>query len=149
MRYGWSLNRNHWQDLRMALPNSEWKRTYLHSDYLYEVPTYSGVYLICAYLKHIPISGGVMECLYNAIYAGQALNLRNRFSKHVHGYRYVVKAKSTFRSLDFWYIHVDRNDLSDIEQHLINAFGPTANVKNVKAKIGMPISAGSIKGTNT
>jgi hypothetical protein len=87
-----------------------------------------------------------MERLYNAIYAGQTTNLRQRFRKHVQGYGDVVHAKNAFRRLDFWFASVESADLNDIEQLLLDSLGPTANVKNVKARIGEPVPAGRITG---
>ena len=146
MRYGWSLNPKQWQDLREAVSDCDWRRTYLEADYATQVPTISGVYLICASTGRIPIRGGVMEKLYNTVYAGQASNLRQRFRQHVQGYGKVVTAKNAFRRLDFWYTSVASADLRDIEQLMLDSFGPTANVKNVTARLGEPVPAGRVKG---
>ena len=142
MRYGWSLSADQWHNLRRAVSNYDWHQTYLEGDYATQIPTTSGVYLICASTQRIPIEGSVMQRLYNAIYAGQAFNLRQRFRQHVQGYGKVVLAKNAFRRLDFWYSAVERGKLTDVEQLMFDAFGPTANVKNVKARIGDPIPAG-------
>ncbi len=87
-----------------------------------------------------------MQHMYNAVYAGQTSNLRQRFRQHVNGYGKVVPAKDAFRRLDFWHASAQRTDLRDIEQLLLDTFGPTANVKNVKARIGEPMPAGRING---
>ena len=83
-----------------------------------------------------------MTYLYNAIYVGQASDLRRRFREHVRGYRDVVHAESIFRRLEFWYSEFERRNLGEIEQLFLDALGPTANGKNVKARIGEPIPAG-------
>ena len=142
MRYGWSLNDDHWQNLRREISGYDWTRTYLDQDYAAQVPSASGVYLICASTKRIPISGGVMEQLYNTIYAGQAMNLQRRFRQHVRGHGNVVRAKEPFRRLDFWFTEVPRGNLNHIEQLLLDCFGPSANIKNVKVRIGDPVPAG-------
>lgn len=142
MRYGWRLNGACWRQLGDQVAGCHWKRTYLEENYANQVPVTPGVYLICAGAKDVPLEGRVMERLYNAIYAGQATNLRRRFRQHVSGYGAVQDAKSTFRRLDFWYTPAHVADLDDMEQMLIDAFGPPANGKNVKARIGEPVPAG-------
>jgi hypothetical protein len=87
-----------------------------------------------------------MERLYNTIYAGQTTNLHRRFRSHISGYGAVRSAKSIFRRLDFWYSEVASAELDHIEQLLLETLGPSANVKNVKAKIGEPIPAGRLIG---
>ncbi len=146
MRYGWSLNLEPWQALDKAVSHCEWHRTYLDPDYATQVPTFSGVYLICASTSRIPIQGAIMKRLYNTIYAGQTSNLRQRFQRHIQGYGEVIRAKNTFRRLDFWFASVDNADLDDIEQLLLDSFGPAANIKYVKARVGEPVPAGRITG---
>jgi len=147
VKYGWRLDSNYWQDLRNEIDGLTWKRLYLEKDYAPQVPSSPGVYLICASAKDIPIKGQVMERLYNALYAGQSINLHRRFGDHLRGYGSVLKAKSAFRRLDFWYSELPKTRLSEIEQLLLVAFGPTANVNNVKAKIGNPVPAGQNRRT--
>ncbi len=142
MRYGWHLNSDSWQALAAAVMSCSWERAYLEADYAFQVPEVSGVYLICAGIKEIPIQGSVMERLYNAIYVGQTTNLRRRFRGHVTGYRKVIEAKDAFRRLDFWFTKVEIADLSRIEQLLLESLGPTANTLYVTARIGSPIPAG-------
>lgn len=146
MKYGWSLDNQKWKQLQDAVKHYDWNRVYLGSDYAPQVPTRCGVYLICASPKMIPIDGKVMTYLYNAIYAGHSLDLRRRFRDHVRGYRDVVHAESIFRRLEFWYSEFERRNLIEIEQLLVDTLGPTANGKNVKARIGEPIPAGRMIG---
>lgn len=146
MRYGWNLRAGQWQLLRKAISGCSWSRTYLEEDYASQVPTISGVYLICASTQRIPISGTLMDRMYNVIYTGQSSNLRKRFRKHVQGYGNVVRAKTTFGRLDFWFSPITRTRLSEVEQLLLDTFGPTANVNNVKARIGNPVPAGRVMG---
>ena len=143
MRYGWQLEAESWRRLAERVNEYQWKRTYLEEDYIQSVPTRPGVYLICA---SAPLIGQVMERLYNTVYAGQASNLRRRFRTHIYGYGHVAKTKVTFRRLDFWYSELSSSDLNETEQLLLDAFGPSANVKNVVASIGDPVPAGRIQG---
>ena len=146
MKYGWSLDALRWKSLETAAQYCEWSRVYLERDYASQVPTDCGVYLICACPTRIPVEGRIMEYLYNAVYAGQASNLRKRFRQHVRGYGNVRDAIPIFRRLDFWYSQIRDDDIDNLEQCLIDALGPSANVKNVRARIGNPLPAGRATG---
>ena len=142
MKYGWSLDSALWKELQARVAEFKWNRVYLEKDYQSKVSNSSGVYLICANTRDIPIDGKVMQRIYNVVYVGQTNNLRRRFNEHAHGYGQILKAKGIFRQMDFWYTELDGTYLSEIEQLLISVFGPSANGKYVKAKIGDPVSAG-------
>ena len=145
MRYGWQLKKQSWDILGTCLEAGTWKRKYLERDYASAVPESSGVYVICGTPSTIPIDGDLAQKLYNALYVGQATDLRQRFKQHVVGYRDVRDAKATFRRLEFWYMAIPASLLDSFEQALISAFGPPANVKNVVAQIGNPVPAGQIR----
>ncbi|MCY4199811.1 MAG: GIY-YIG nuclease family protein [Gammaproteobacteria bacterium] len=142
MKYGWSLDLEAWRRLQDIVKDYEWRRAPLENLYKSKVPELRGVYMICGCPKDIPVRGQVMNELYNVLYVGQASNLRRRFQDHVRGYRNVVRAKSIFRKLDFWYCKTSDTEVNLAEQQLMEAFGPSANVVYVKAKIGSPVPAG-------
>ena len=140
MRYGWSLEPEDWLVLRRLLSQSKWSRVYLESHYKDRIPSRSGIYIICGKTNSIGDLGEAINSLNNAVYVGQSINLKNRFQDHVNGYGSVVKAKLTFRRLEYWWSEVPRENLSKYEQALVNALGPSANELNaIKAKIGEPI----------
>jgi hypothetical protein len=140
MRYGWSLEPEIWINLHKLLSESKWTRVYLEREYKDSVPNKSGVYIICGKTDAIGDMGTAINSLNNAVYVGQSSNLKSRFQDHVVGYGSVVKAKLTFRRLEYWWSEVSREDLNTYEQALVNALGPTANEVNViKAKVGAPI----------
>lgn len=147
IRSGWALEAEPWEHLSEALAGRPWKRTYLERIYAQSVTTDSGVYVICASLQHLRVTGRLMDHLYSAVYVGQALDLRQRFGQHVAGYREVRQALRTFRRLDFWYAQVDRCELDECEQSLIDAIGPSVNSINVRVRVGRPIPAGSVATT--
>lgn len=148
MRYGWQLNVPFWTQLAVACRTREWKRTYLEDTYQDSIPTGSGVYMICASVHDgLAIPGsteGLYKRLYNAVYVGQAVNLRRRFAQHVRGYGNVPKARPIFRRLDYWYTTTLETDLNALEQCLLDALGPAANDRNVTARVGHPVPAGSV-----
>ena len=51
-----------------------------------------------------------------------------------------------FRRLDYWYTTVTPGELNEVEQRFLDALGPAGNDKNVLARIGNPVSAGSLGG---
>jgi excinuclease UvrABC nuclease subunit len=140
VRYGWSLEPEDWLILSRLLSKSKWTRVYLEREYKERVPSKSGVYIICGKTDAIGNMGAAINSMNNAVYVGQSSNLKNRFQDHVNGYGSVVKAKLTFRRLEYWWSEVRREELNVYEQALVNALGPSANEVNViKAKVGQPI----------
>jgi excinuclease UvrABC nuclease subunit len=140
MRYGWSLEPEDWLILNQLFSESKWKRVYLEREYKDKIPSKSGVYIICGKTDAIGNMGAAINSLNNAIYVGQSSNLKSRFHDHVAGYGNVIKAKLTFRRLEYWWSEVSREELNKYEQALVNALGPSANLANViMAKVGEPI----------
>lgn len=140
MRYGWSLDPADWQNLQFLMSEIKWSRVYLERQYKDKVPNKSGVYIISGRTTSLGNMGEAINSFNNAVYVGQSVNLKNRFQDHITGYGSVVKAKITFRRLDYWWTELAREDLIKFEQALVNALGPSANEVNViKAKIGEPI----------
>lgn len=144
MRYGWQLDKSRWEELADTCRDREWTKTYLEDVYKSSIPKTSGVYIICASLRYVLPPSSLRDDLYNAIYVGQATNLRRRFTQHVRGYRNVPKALEAFKRLDYWFTEVGLAELDDVEQSFLDTLGPTANDKNVRAKIGRPIPAGRV-----
>lgn len=140
MKYGWSLEPADWILLKNLFSESKWARVYLEREYKDKVPNKSGVYIICGRTDALGNMGAAINNFCNAVYVGQSINLKNRFQDHVTGYGNVIKAKLTFRRLEYWWSEVSRDDLNLYEQALVNALGPSANEVNViKAKVGEPI----------
>ena len=148
MRYGWQLDASRWNRLAKVCGTREWTRTYLEDTYQDVVPNCPGIYLICSSVQDgITASGTPTKLygrLYNAVYVGQAENLRGRFGQHVRGYRKVSKARAIFRRLDYWYTRVLKTELDAVEQCFLDVLGPAANDRNVVARVGTPIPAGSV-----
>ncbi len=129
-----------WLVLGKLLAESKWNRVYLEREYKDRIPNKSGIYIICGKTGALGDMGAAINSLNNAVYVGQSVNLKNRFQDHVAGYGSVVKAKLTFRRLEYWWSEVSREDLNKYEQALVNALGPSANEVNViKARVGQPI----------
>ena len=148
LKYGWQLQPPRWTSLATLCGHRQWSRTYLEHAYRNTVPTGPGVYMICSSAQNgISLSypsTPLYEKLYNTIYVGQAENLRRRFGQHLRGYRNISVAQLIFRRLDYWYTETLASELDQVEQCFLDVFGPSVNDRNVSARIGNPITAGSV-----
>lgn len=99
---------------------------------------------MCVRTRDLHLSGKLFDNLMSAIYVGQAGNLKARFAQHVRGDRPGLKqALQTFRFVSFYYMVLnDKDQLSYVEQCLIDALGPSVNSINaMRAKQGGEIKA--------
>jgi len=129
---GWAVNTEAWQAAFHTTQDCTWKRVGLHSDNRQQVPTTPGVYVMCVKPWGQHVSSILFDHLTNAIYVGQATNLRARFNQHVRGDRPGLRhAIETFRTITFYFAAVECDRLSLVEQSLIDALGPSVNAMNV------------------
>ena len=141
---GWATDLKSWRQVSESTGSAEWKRVTLHEDSRSQVPAKPGVYVMCVRTRDLHLPGKLFQNLMSAIYVGQAGSLKTRFAQHVRGDRPRLKqAMQTFRTISFYYIVLeDKQQLSRVEQCLIDALGPPVNSINVmRAKNG-----GEIKG---
>lgn len=141
---GWAIDLKPWRRISESLGSAEWKRVTLHSDSRDQVPPSPGVYVMCVRTRDLHLSGKLFDNLMSAIYVGQAGNLKARFAQHVRGDRPGLKqALQTFRFVSFYYMVLnDKDQLSYVEQCLIDALGPSVNSINaMRAKQGGEIKA--------
>ena len=154
MRYGWSLDRNIWAKLPLEfIADSEWRSVGLSSSDANSVSTNPGVYAICA----SPLSrnrstkvspNDLFGHLFNTLYIGQAINLRERFNDHSgpNATREVKEARMTYQgSLEFWFCRLPVQEIGAMEIALIDCFGPTANLVrgSIRGKLRSPLSVDS------
>jgi len=141
---GWATDLKSWRQVSESTGSAEWKRVTLHQDSRSQVPAKSGVYVMCVRTRDLHLPGKLFENLMSAIYVGQAGSLKTRFSQHVRGDRPGLRqAMQTFRTISFYYLVLeDKEQLSRVEQCLIDALGPSVNSINaMRARDG-----GEIKG---
>lgn len=140
MRHGWSLDRSPWYDLSRGVAHGHWRQVPFATLHQARVPEASGVYALCT--AGVGASTGLFADLYNAIYVGQARNLRQRFMQHCRRpSRELQRAILCFRSLDFWFVQVSPGHTDATEALLIECLGPSANLRaGVKVEIGAPVS---------
>jgi hypothetical protein len=147
MRYGWSLDREHWQILITNAGAITWNRVHLRDLDRDSIPDRPGIYLICAKVKGL--TQGVFNELYNVIYAGQeGVSLRRRFLEHCRIPKLELRnAQQCYvYPFDYWYSVVEVEHLDKIEGSLIDCLGPPANLVRkvtIKAHLGKPRPAGS------
>lgn len=143
VRYGWSLERTDWSDARPLLSELRWRRVWLRVPDCDSVPVTSGIYAICT--PAMREGDGLAGRLYNVLYVGQAISLRNRFLQHSRNpARELRRALSCFDYLDYWFCEVDAILLNQAERRLISVFGPSVNIQGgIRGVIGEPRPAGA------
>lgn len=134
MNYGWTLNRESWVKLASALNQRPWRSVSFSIYEKPQVPITRGVYVFCARPYTDPTEDqkqrSLLRHLLNAVYVGQAVNLRKRFDDH---YRKPMPPMRDLRgcfrgTLEFWFTSADSlEELCLLEGLLIDCLGPTAN----------------------
>jgi hypothetical protein len=104
------------------------------------VPERAGVYAICT--RGTRFTQGLLGRLYNAVYVGQAVDLRHRFLDHARRPgRELQRAHNAFQILDFYFMTASLDELNYLEGLLIDCLGPSANQQaGIRARIGQPIA---------
>jgi hypothetical protein len=140
MRYGWSLRPLDWAAVTDELGAALWRNVPFRQVQRQRIPEEAGIYM----LGSTPRATGLPARLYNALYIGQATNLRTRFLQHLrHPSPDVGRAGTCFDDIDFWFIEVDSSSLNRVESMLIECLGPSANRRaGIAARIGPPVVAG-------
>jgi hypothetical protein len=134
MRYGWALDKERWIALFEVLKGFRWKKVPFSILEKAEVPREKGVYVLCAKPLGDSLSksssGNLLSKLFNAIYVGQAANLRQRFVDHCsRPADFMHTARQCFGlTMEFWYIKArDEKECSRLEYMLIDCLGPPVN----------------------
>lgn len=129
MQRGWSLDPDHWH-AAMSKVAGEWHKCLLRMLDRDSVPLTPGVYMICVRppLGH----SNIFDLLFNSVYVGKAeKRLRDRFKDHCTTPKPDIrKAKKCFghQHLQFWFLQLEPELVSDAESALIRCLGPTANL---------------------
>lgn len=142
MRYGWSLRPADWEAVAQVLGAGPWYKVAFRQIQRRRIPEEPGVYM----LGTRPAAAGLPP-LYNAVYVGQATNLRSRFLQHLQRPSPDVdRAAMCFPDLEFWFVKSDQMALNRLEAMLIECLGPPANRRaGIGAKVGEPVPAGGIR----
>lgn len=140
MQHGWSLERKRWDTfatLCASAASSSWEKTKLDDVYRDRVPLSPGIYAICTKPPMPALPSG----LYNVVYVGKAVVLRQRFLNHCQRPAPdLARAKETFGPmLDYWFMTAEAEKVASLESRLIDCLGPAANLKRgIIAVLGAP-----------
>ena len=145
MNYGWTSTKKCWKQLSAAIGARSWKRVPFNKIEKIAVPECGGVYVFCARpnTKDIQDPKHLLRTLFNAVYVGQAKNLRTRFESHWRNPMIPMEAvRDCFsHNLEFWFIKLDSpEELCKVERILIECLGPVANRQagpGLKGKLGV------------
>jgi|688.fasta_scaffold169132_3 hypothetical protein len=137
---GWNLGLDAWKALEKEIESHSGGSFKLARAFAASVPEVSGIYIIC--LKPRPGGASFLSSLYNAVYVGQATNLRSRFKDHIDGKTSVAPVLRAFINLEYWYLRCAAEELNMLEKHIYDVIGPKANKVSppFKAKVGQPTS---------
>ena len=132
MNYGWTLNKDSWKQLLSAIGERHWRKVPFTKFERIEVPEDYGVYVFCAKPCSAEAAGPrhLLRALLNAVYVGQATNLRQRYDDHwKHPMDPMHAVRSCFsNTLEFWYTTLEsQEELCKVESTLIECLGPSAN----------------------
>jgi len=141
---GWSLEKSDWDEVKdtMEKIDLDWNSLPLKSSFKDSVPSKKGIYMICGMS---PLRGYSKYLAFKTpLYVGESTtNLQKRFESHCKGeLGGVRRLVSTWvpTSLEFVYSVIEhiKNDedidqlIYDFETELMQAFGPTANIRRQK-----------------
>jgi excinuclease UvrABC nuclease subunit len=133
MQYGWTLDKGAWTKLITATRNRAWRRVSFSRLEKGQVPTEGGVYVFCAKPMSASFNTAqrhLLRTLLNAVYVGQAVNLRQRFDDHLRAPMDPMRAaRAVFSTtLEFWFTRASSTEeMCELESLLIECLGPPAN----------------------
>ena len=140
MRYGWSLDTEHWNGVDHILGSSGWSACKFTRDSLDLVPKSRRVYMLVASppVSNFSQKNEMADGLAAPVYVGIAIDLSRRFKQHI-SFRdgsVADRIKPLLQRTRFWFLEMPetQEELRRIEQILIDAFGPTANKINSVVK---------------
>jgi len=141
MRYGWSLDRQAWRNLRDHMLQTHWTELPFIRPSVAGAPPLPGTYLIVA---RPPLKGHrVLERLRTPLYVGHTQDLRRRMGEHLKRRAHLFLTFGT-GSLLFCYSTAPNVPIArQMEQSLISAFGPPDNSREaIRVVAGAPVPAG-------
>lgn len=148
---GWSLEKNDWEEVKETMSKIEldWHSLPLRSSFKDLIPSSKGIYMICGMS---PLRGYSDYLAFKTpLYIGESTtNLRKRFESHCKGeLGGVRRLVSTWvpASLEFVYSEISNINIDadideliyDFETELMQAFGPTANIRRQKTSYSKTI----------
>ena len=139
MRYGWSLDRNAWHNLRDHILQTQWTELSFIRPSVDVAPPLPGAYLIVA---RPPLKGHkILERLRTPLYVGHTQDLRRRMREQL---KRRAHLSLSFGTLLFCYSTAPSVPIArQLEQSLISAFGPPDNSReSIRVVAGAPVPAG-------
>lgn len=147
IRYGWPLGGAEWEKLPSeVLGNAIWQSRAFGYATKENIPTSSGVYLMCGRPPNGPTLAEPFSGLMEILYVGKANNLKRRFGEHLNTPSPKVRAaRNTYsNSLQFWFSTIPESRIDLVESLLIECFGPPANDRPgtvATLELGEPVRA--------
>ena len=135
----WSLKTQEWKDSEFWLSNRRFRRHSFSRNDLPLIPATSGIYLMVA--RPVATQPDILE-LRNVMYVGKSENLKQRFSQHS-GNTATPNIRELLlffgAKLEFWFVELPLDKISEAEQCFITCFKPQANTKGIPGRLRPPI----------
>lgn len=135
LRYGWTLDREHWNVVKSEVIEATWRRVKFVYDSCDLIPQGRGIYLVVLDARDI-ISSTPFNSFSSPLYVGHATKLRQRFKQHTIGSNDSNLRRRMSKFSNCMYFHFaefrdyPKDELKFLEQSLINVFGPPLNSIN-------------------
>lgn len=142
MQYGWTYDLEHWSRVRHALNARQWFVSPYAAGYENVIPAQPGLYMIVLSASETVESMYPWDSMQAPIYIGKSENLKRRFVEHVYNRSNVGQYVQNLPRLKYFYCLANKDELSEVESHLIQAFGPRVNRVQptvFRATIGSPV----------
>ncbi len=119
------LEKSSWDNLSNVIRDKSGSCVKFISAHAATLPESSGVYVVC--LKPKSDGPSFLGQLYNAVYVGQSVNLRQRFKQHLSGRTSVKYVLTEFSKIEFWYLLCDVSELDFVERTIYDVLCPITN----------------------
>lgn len=142
MQYGWSCDLEQWASVRRALTGRAWFVSRYAAGYENSIPQRPGLYMIVLSASETVESAPPWDTMQAPVYIGKSENLRRRFIEHVYNRSHVGQYVNNLPKLKYLYCPADKKELSQVESHLVQVFGPRVNRVQptvFRATLGPPV----------
>ena len=134
VRAGWSKDKTDWKNLAHVIKKNEvsWTRIKsLSSNSIISVPDSPGLYMLCS----SPPENNLNE-FFTPLYIGKSKSLKTRLRRHIKNPQSSVKDTYMIsKNIELLYTKCNIDNLDEVENCLIRAFGPITNLINAKSNV--------------
>jgi len=143
VRAGWSKDKEDWKRLSKCVKNNniKWRKEKYFKGSFIRIPDKAGIYMLCSSPPKQTLD---WKKLFTPLYIGRSKHLRTRLNEHISKPQAsILDVYDITTTLEVLYTTCNENNLAEVEDCLIRAFGPITNVINAKNQVEIlePIQA--------